>query len=94
MIYMVTYDLNTPGQKYEQVLAVLDFIAEGKSYSFWQSSYLIKTDLSSEQILGKLQPYLDSNDKLLIIQVSDNYSAWLNDEQQDALRKIFRTPPV
>ena len=89
MVYMVTYDLNTPGQKYEQVLAVLDFIADGSAVSFWRSSYLIKTNLTPNQIMDKLQPYLDENDKVLIIEVGSNYSDWLESDDQQKLKELL-----
>ena len=89
VVYMVTYDLNAPGQKYEQVLAVLDSIAEGEACSFWQSSYLLKSALAPAQIMDKLKPHLDENDKVLVIQVTKNHQGWLDDTEWRKFNKLF-----
>lgn len=88
-VYMITYDLNTEGQNYEKVI---QSIKDVSSYwcTYWKSSYLIKSNLTSQQINDKIIPYLDSNDRLLVIEVKNNYRGWLSEKQWKFIReKIF-----
>ena len=67
-VYMVSYDLNSPGQKYQNLYDALE------SYSsYWHcldSTWLIKTDDRPTQILDHLASALDKNDTLLVAKVS------------------------
>jgi len=45
---------------------------------------LIKSNYSSaDDIQAKIKPYLDSNDRLLVIEVVNNKQGWLNKKQWD-----------
>ena len=81
MVVMVTYDLNSAGQKYEQVIQAIKDSSTGTYCSYWKSSYLIQTNLSPNQIQEKIKPFLDSNDSLIAIEVKNNYQGWLKPEQ-------------
>lgn len=82
MVYLITYDLNKNGQDYENVINAIKDASTGAWCTFWKSSYLIKSNLSSaDDVFKKIQPYLDSNDKLLVIEVKNNKQGWL--EQKD-----------
>lgn len=83
---MITYDLNSPGQKYEKVIEAI------KSSSiawctYWKSSYLIKSNLTPNQIQEKIKPYLDPNDRLIIIEAMNNYQGWLADNEWKYIRE-------
>lgn len=81
MVYMVTYDLNNPGQNYDDVINAIKE-SSTKCISCWKSSYLIKSNyLSANDIQAKIEPYLDSNDSLLVIEVVNNKQGWLSKEQ-------------
>jgi hypothetical protein len=87
--YMITYDLNSTGQKYDEVIKA---IKDSGSYwcTFWKSSFLIKSNLTPNQITDNIKPYLDSNDRLIVIEVLNNYQGWLTEEQWTFIReKIF-----
>lgn len=78
-VYMITYDLNVTGQKYNEVIqAIKD---SSLAYcSYWKSSWLIKSNLSLNQIMEKIEPNLDNNDYLICIEVKENYQGWLEEE--------------
>jgi hypothetical protein len=80
-VYMITYDLDSPGQKYEDVIkAIKDSSLSWCTY--WKSSYLIKSNLTSDQICNNIKPYLDGNDRLMVTEASTtNYQGWLSDKQ-------------
>lgn len=81
MVYMITYDLNSQGQQYDKVIQAIKDASTGVWCSYWKSSYLIKSNLTVQQISDRITPNLDSNDRLLIIEVKQNYQGWLNEQQ-------------
>lgn len=80
-VYMLSYDLNSPGQKYDNLYEEL------KKSSSWchplDSTWLIYTNESATQLFERVQPYTDKNDRLLIIKLqpgSQNRSGWTTQE--------------
>jgi hypothetical protein len=82
---MITYDLNAEGQKYDKVIQAIKDSSDAWC-TYWKSSYLIKSDLTPNQIQEKIKPNLDSNDRLLIIEVKNNYQGWLSEEQWEWIK--------
>lgn len=80
-VYLITYDLNKSGQDYENVIDQIKKASTGSWCSYWKSSYLIKSNLTPEQIIENLKPYIDGNDRFLIIEVVNNKSGWLTEKQ-------------
>lgn len=74
--YLVSYDLQTPGKAYATLHSHL------KSYSAWakplESLWLVKSTLTAEQLRNAVQRYTDSNDKLLVVDVTSKATAWVN----------------
>lgn len=88
--YMITYDLNSAGQKYDEVIKAIKSSSTGAWCTYWKSSYLIKSYLTPDQISDNIKPHLDSNDRLIIIEVKNNYQGWLTEDQWKYIReKIF-----
>lgn len=84
--YMITYDLNSEGQKYDKVIqAIKD--ASISWCTYWKSSYLIKSSLSANQIADKITPYLDSNDRMIVVEATKNYQGWLGEKQWEFNRE-------
>ena len=81
MVCMITYDLNKQGQDYENVIQAIKDASTGVWCTYWKSSYLIKTNLTVQQVTDKITPHLDGNDSLLVIEVKENYQGWLSKEQ-------------
>lgn len=77
---LVTYDLMTPGKDYDRLWSYLE------SQSDWakpvRSVYLIKTTQSAKSFRDSLNGYIDRNDKIIVINVTDDAAAWnhLSDE--------------
>lgn len=67
---LIGYDLNSPGKDYA------DLITRIKNHGAWwhhlDSTWLIVTDLTAKQMRDDLSAYVDSNDELLVIDVSDD----------------------
>lgn len=84
--YMITYDLNSKGQNYDKVIKAI----KDSSLSwctFWKSSYLIKSSLTANQVSDKITPHLDSNDRLIIVEVKNNYQGWLTEDDWKFIRE-------
>ncbi len=86
--YMLTYDLNNPGQKYDKIIKVItDEISDGNWCTFWKSSYLLRSNLTTEQMLEKLKPFLDNSDRFFVTEITKNYQGWLDETEWDYIRK-------
>lgn len=84
--YMITYDLNSSGQKYDEVIkAIKDSSSDWCSY--WKSSYLIKSSLTPDQIVNNVKPHLDNNDRFIVIEVKNNKQGWLTEKQWEYIRE-------
>lgn len=86
---MITYDLNRIGQRYNELINAIKESSNGCWCTFWKSSYLIKSSLSPSQITDRLKPYLDSNDRLIVIEVKRNYQGWLAKDEWDYIKDMF-----
>ena len=86
-VYMITYDLNSEGQNYDDVIKAIKDASTGAWCTYWKSSYLIKSNLSVQQVTDRITPHLDSNDRLLVIEVKQNYQGWLTDKQWKYIRE-------
>lgn len=71
---LIGYDLNKSGQNYE------DLIEQLKAYPNWwhylDSTWLIRTDDSHTVVRNALKEHIDSNDELLVIDVTGDAAAW------------------
>lgn len=75
MVYLITYDLNKPGQNYESLYKAI------KSYGSWakpaESTWLIDTRERASQISDRLRPHIDENDSLFITDIGRDQAGWL-----------------
>ncbi|NOI60893.1 hypothetical protein [Vibrio coralliilyticus] len=79
-VFSISYDLNSPGQKYTQIHSVLESFPG--YVHLMDSTWLVSTQLNSQQLLDKFKPMLDGNDKLFISKVNaSEYSGWLSDKE-------------
>ena len=70
----VSYDLNAPNKDYERVFEAI------KSLGSWakvhKSVWYVNSLYSAEQANKKIRMAMDSNDSLIVIDVSNNTAAW------------------
>lgn len=86
--YLVTYDLYRPGQNYDGLIEELK-----KTAGWWhymKSTWILSSSESPAQIWERLKPQVDTTDSVLIIQVCDNVSGWL---EKDAWEWIHKHVP-
>lgn len=88
MVYLITYDLNRPGQDYQRLFSAIEQISNGYIRCL-KSAWLINTNLRADQIVQKLLGYIDENDGLLVTKLTLDFQAQLPNEQckwiQDAM---------
>lgn len=70
--YIVSYDLDNPGQNYKDLITAIKTHAYAK---ITESCWCIFTDSSSTDIRNDLKQYIDANDKLFVAKLSGE-SAW------------------
>lgn len=67
-VFMIGYDLNSPGQKYT------DLIAEIKKLGAWwhhlDSTWLVNSHSTAGTIRTRLKQHLDDSDELLVINIT------------------------
>lgn len=70
----ISYDLNSPGQRYEAV------IEEIKSIGGWanvqKSLWYVSSDLTAKQVVDRIWSKMDRNDSLIVIDTTNNTAAW------------------
>lgn len=90
--FMLTYDLNSPGQSYDDVIKTIkEDISTGAWCSYWKSSYLLRSNLTPKQMMAKLKPFLDKGDRFFITEIVDNKSGWLTEKNWEYINKNIFT---
>ena len=72
--YVISYDLNKPGQNYNQLYEAI----KRNCPTHWRcldSTWIVDYSNGATQLRDNLTPYIDSNDKLLVARLS-NEAAW------------------
>lgn len=82
--FLISYDLDKPGQNYEQLIIRLK--AHGAVRVLF-SQWVLSTTWTAEQLRNDLQSYLDSNDRLLVVEISGQW-AYANIMAADSFKKI------
>ena len=80
-IFLITYDLNAPGKNYENVINAIKTASNGTWCSFWRSSFLICSNHNANEIVDQISPFLDSNDRLFVVEVTSHYQGWLSKKE-------------
>jgi Fe-S cluster biosynthesis and repair protein YggX len=79
--YSITYDLRQPGRDYTNLYEEIK-----KSPKWWhylESTWMIITEESANQVWERIRPYIDKNDYLLIIGVRNDVQGWLPKDAWD-----------
>jgi len=71
---LVGYDLDKPGQNYPKLETAL------KAFGVWwhglDSTWIVRADLTAVQLRDHLSGLIDSNDKLLVVDITGDTAAW------------------
>ena len=86
--YMLTYDLNSPGQNYDDVIKIIkNEISDGNWCIFWKSAYLLRSNLTPDQMMQKLKTFLDNGDSFFITEIVNNHGGWLAQDEWEYINK-------
>lgn len=80
MIYLITYDLHKPGQDYEYLYETIKNSSTGDWSHHLESTWIIKSNLSVNQVAENIKSAIDENDSFLVIEVINNKQGWLPEE--------------
>ena len=83
----VSYDLYNPGQNYERVFERI------KSLGAWakihKSFWFVDSNYTPAQAVEHLKPALDANDKVYVVDATNNVAAW-NSLPEDVSKQIIQ----
>lgn len=71
---LIAYDLNRPHQDYEGLIPAIKEL--GAWWHHLDSTWLVKSNLSTKQIRDQLRAHIDSNDELLVVNVTGDARSW------------------
>jgi len=74
-VYNVSYDLNKTGKDYAGLHGELKNTYEW--YHLLESTWVLYTSETAQQIWERLKPHIDDDDNILIAQITSNNSGWL-----------------
>ncbi len=77
--YIITYDLDNPGQRYKDVKQTIDNFG-GSNIKIQKSVWLVRNDLSPDEMTSRLTESIDDNDSLFICELVKNYQGMATDE--------------
>lgn len=69
------YDLNRPGKDYTTLIDAI----QNTFPTYWHcldSTWIVKTDWTPVQVRDWLEPRMDPNDELFVVDISGKASAW------------------
>lgn len=82
-VYLVSYDLNTPGKDYTKLIDQI------RKFSGWfpvlKSQWFVCYNGTASDVYNKLAPCIDKNDRMFICEITSNRQGWLNQDGWDWL---------
>lgn len=87
MVYLIGYDLNKADKNYDGVYtAIKESSVNGATWwHYLDSTWIIKSNLTVNQVSDKIKPETDENDRFLVIEVKNNKQGWLTQDAWDYL---------
>lgn len=89
MNYLISYDLNSPGQNYEKVCNAITQASTGVWCRPLESVYVIQSNMTAETIYNRISRYLDRNDRLLIMALEGDSFWHLEKSVSDYLQNML-----
>jgi len=87
-VYSVSYDLNSPGQKYQELEKKIKKICIG-SCKYAESCWIVKYSGNADSLSNELRKCLDKNDHILVIKVVNDKQGWLPGDSWKTIRSFF-----
>jgi hypothetical protein len=74
MNYLITYDLNKPGQNYNELYAAIEKYPNCHPL---KSVWFVKSNANATTIYDDLKQHIDKNDTLFVCEITTNRNGWL-----------------
>ena len=71
-LFLVSYDLDKPGQNYDALVAALK--NQGAKHVLY-SAWALRTTSTSVQVRDWIKQYIDANDRILVTDLT-NWASW------------------
>lgn len=84
--FFISYDLHKPGQKYEDVIDTIKSFG-GAYIKILESTWLVRNDLTPQQMSDRLESVIDSNDGLFVCELTNSYQGRLTDSDWEFIRE-------
>jgi hypothetical protein len=73
MNYLIAYDLNRPGQNYQDLISALKQMG---AQAHQKSAWLLSSGSTSKEILDWLLPHIDATDSLIVAEYTTNVASY------------------
>ena len=70
----ISYDLYKPGQDYDSVITKIKEL--GSWVKIHKSFWYVSSNYTASQAVDHIQPALDKNDKVYVVDATNNVAAW------------------
>lgn len=84
-VYCISYDLNRAGQDYSGLYQKIKEC--GTWWHYLDSTWLLSSSKTAQQIYNHVKGSIDNNDRILIIKVTNEYQGYLTKEAWEWIRK-------
>lgn len=84
--YLITYDLNKKDKDYASLYDAIKDCSTGVWAHILDSTWLVKSNLTVQQINEKIKSVTDSNDNIFIVELTNNYYGYLNKDMWPYLK--------
>lgn len=84
-IFVVSYDLNLPGQKYQQMKEAIESC--GEAIKPMESFWLVDSNLNYSQISDRIRRAHDESDRHLVLKMTQEYQGFLTEDVWKWLEK-------
>lgn len=89
-VYIICFDLISPNQNYDKVSKAINEL--GSNTEILNTTYIVISNMSSEEIMNYLKISIDPNDKLFVARLQDDFAS-TEPEPKEALiltlKKLF-----
>nr|DAM72177.1 MAG TPA: Cas system-associated protein [Caudoviricetes sp.] len=89
MVYLISYDLNRPGQNYDTLYQKIKDASTGGWCHPMDSTWIIQSYLTPENICNQLRPALDNSDSIFVVQIASNYAGRLPKDLWNYIENMF-----
>ena len=91
-VLIITYDLRTPKDYHDFYEAIKSQGEQGKWWHYMTSTWLLSTTKNPQQVFDAIHPHLDTQDFLLVCELSANYQGWLPKQAWDWVKSELPVP--